>query len=347
LVVRSSVMELLNHAIKDQIEFGEVAISQPKKGLTCDEKLFWVRPKEMVGNEMGKRFPKTCPVCERPLESRVYMFDDRIKKRGPGLYDDRSRLEHFGGGKSDIALINGYYGEIQNDGIPRWHWTIAISGALFTYLKKNGVKGIAASAGSDPVECFASAQGDSTLEPIARIFEGPSNAIKNTSENETKIQNGRKIVALLKNLPWDCDKDGYVYFYLTTPELIVVDPMTWEEDAGGPYLIKNFIKPGVYRLPVSAIKSASGNKRGVAVDSATLLFVDNAFFSELQDAFDWEKFAESDSAFDWHYCNEIAEAIGSRFGICTPPPEQFKSSFAGDGCYGIDAKRIQLMNWIF
>ena len=131
-----------------------------------------------------------------------------------------------------------------------------------------------------------------------------------------------------------------MYFYLTTPELMVVDPMTWEEDVGGPYRINNFTKPGVYRLPVSAIKNECGEKRGVAVDSATLLFVDNAFFAELQDSYEWDKATASDGASDWNYHDKVAELIGNRFGICTPPPKQFKSKFQGDGLYGIDSKQI-------
>jgi hypothetical protein len=124
---------------------------------------------------------------------------------------------------------------------------------------------------------------------------------------------------------------------------MLVDPMTWEEDAGGPYRINNFTKPGVYRLPVSAIINESGDKRGVAVDSAMLLFVDNAFFAELQDIYDWDKATESVGDSSRIYHDKVAQAIGNRFGICTPPPKEFQSKFRGYGLYGINAKQIRLV----
>ncbi len=340
MVVRPHVIELLKQAIPSQFESGEVMVMPGKKIVASDEKLLWIRPKEIVGNELGKRFPKICPVCKRPLESRVFMFDDRIAQGGPGLYDERPRLENFGGGKADLALIDGYYGEIQPDGVPRWHWNLAISGALFTFLKKNGVKGIAAAAGSDPVKYFGSAQGGTLLEPIARTFTASGKNTLSKTGSTLGFEEEQNVLASIKHLPWDWDKAGFVYFYLTTPEIIILDPMTWEEDAGGPYVVKNYSKPGVYRLKTSAIKNAKGTKRGVAVDSATLLIIDNAYFAKLQDLYEWENAIKADGTIDPEYHNKIATKIGCRFAICTTPPSQFKSAFQGDGLYRIDLKDI-------
>jgi hypothetical protein len=128
----------------------------------------------------------------------------------------------------------------------------------------------------------------------------------------------------------DRTKDGFVYFYLTPPELIVVDPMTFEEDSGGPYKLKNF-QPGLHRLPVAAIVEAKG-KRGVAVDSASLLLIDGAFYADLQEAFEWDKSHKSNGSLNKTYLDKVAKQIGNRFGLC---------SIDGDGDWMIDAKQIE------
>jgi hypothetical protein len=334
MVVRPRVKELLEKAIGRQIEVGEAVLAKPPPRGSGDHQFFWVRPREMIGDELLKQFPQKCRKCRRPRECRVRDMEDLAKGGGPKLYDLRKRVEHFGSGKSDLAVMGGYYGEIHDDGRPQLHWTMAISGALFTYLKANGLKGLSVGVGSG-VKCFVSARDEPFLEPQARIFGPAAQSSKRAQKKVTKAAGSRK----MPPLPRDCDDKGYVYFYLTSPELMVVDPMTWEEDSGGPCRIENFDGPGFYRLPVSAIKNAE--ETGVAVDSATLLLIDNEFFPALQEAYEWAKAVKPSGRNDWKYHDEIAAQIGNRFGICTTPSKRFKSDFRGDGFYQVDTKNIK------
>ena len=140
-----------------------------------------------------------------------------------------------------------------------------------------------------------------------------------------------------------CEPDTETAAGISAPAFVVLDPMTAEEDSGGPYLIKNFKGAGLYRLPVSAIRSTENEKRGVAVDSATLLFVDNSFLSDLLQEYEWDKAISKNGDYDWKYHQQIAEGIGTRFGICSTPPKEFKSEFIGDGFYTVDVKGIERM----
>ncbi len=340
LVVKSRVLKLLQDAIGDQVETGEAVIAKSNEKLTGDERVFWVRPKQMIGDRLLKVIGDQCPKCKRLLSRGVGMNDKHVNNRGGGLVDMRDWVEHFGTTKSDIAVVAGYNGRIE-DGVPRWYWPILMSGALVAYLKANKVTGIAASTSQIEPEVYFSKDGEPTFEPNVRTFGTVAASAEVEREDAVRIEAGRNAVAALKDVPWDCDKDGYVYLHLTTPEVMVLDPMTWEEDSDGPYRVPKFKKPGLYRLPVKAIKDAEGKKRGVAVDSATLLFIDNSFFSELQDHYDWDKATKSDGNIDPKYHNEIAAKIGSRFGVCSAPSAKFKSEFAGDGLYTIDAKKIE------
>ena len=109
--------------------------------------------------------------------------------------------------------------------------------------------------------------------------------------------------------------------------------MTFEEDSGGPYKLKNF-KPGLHRLPIAAIKPAKG-KRGVAVDSASLILIDGAFYAHFQDTFEWDKSNTRKGTTDKAYLDKVAAKIGSRFAYC--PLE-------GDGEWMIDVKAIERVN---
>ena len=337
IVVRAPVLELLKAAIGSQIESGPAVIAKSKEKLTGDNRLFWVRAKEMLGDRLLKVTSDQCPACKRVLSRGVGGMDKHVANRGPGLLDARDWLEHFGSGKADFAIMGGFHGSIK-DGIS-WHWPILMSGALVAHLIANRVKGISASTAQDDPQVYFSRKGDPTLEPRQRTF-GAAAAAGPADESSARIERGRQITASLSTVPWDCNKDGYVYFYLTTPEVIVIDPMTWEEDSGGPYHVPNFKKPGLYRLPVSAIKNAK--KRGVTVDSGTLLFIDNAFFPELPEHYEWDKAQKPNGSIDTNYHNQTATQLGSRFGICSAPPNKFKSEFVGDGFYTVDAKAIEL-----
>jgi hypothetical protein len=318
-----------------------------KKKATGNERLFWIRPKKMIGDETTKTMGERCKSCKRPM-SRYFgeTLDKIINKRGPGLHDMRRRIEHYGDGEGDLVLLGGFNGRLHDKNMPKrrwWYWPIAISGVLFAHLKSNGVKGIAVSPGSDPVRCFVSQKGEPMLHDEPRTFGAAAKGAKPTSKKATaasRVKKGEAIVASLSKVPWDYDKEGYVYFYLSSPEFMVLDPMTWE-DSGSPYKVKGFKKPGVYRMHVSAIKEADGDGQGVAVDSASLLVIDNAFFADLQEVYDWDKSTKSNGSLDRMYYAKLAERIGNRFGVCTTPPKKFKSEFVGDGFYTIDVKQIE------
>ncbi len=339
LLVRPSVLELLNKAIGNQIEVGEARIAGAKQKPNAADRLFWVRPKEMIGDVVLKSLSESCPRCKRVLCRGVGDVTRHIQNRGPGLLDLRGWVEHFGTGKADFAVLGGFNGRFR-DGQPSWHWEMAVSGALFDYLKSNGVKGIAASFVKEPPYFYFSAKGDPTLEPQPRSFGEVKKTARASKADQRRSEPGRKALAALKDVPWDC-KDGFVYFWLTTPELMVLDPMTWEEDTSGPHRVKKFTKPGLYRMPVSAIKDAEGKDCGVAVDSGTLLLVDNAAFGDLQDAYDWNRATTVSGSLDRKYHDTVAQTIGSRFGICTTPARKFKSEFVGDGFYTLDARAIE------
>lgn len=331
IVVRPRVLELLQNAVGDQIEFGEAAIAKAKVKTTGDDRLFWVRPKTLLGKLVRILDGEvTCPACKRTSPKWFGCTDDKVNKAGPGLVDNRYQVEHYGSGKADIALIP----ECQN------YWPkVVMSGALLAHLKASGVKGIMASTASLSPTCVFSQKGEPTLEPKARTFAVSANPAKE-KQDKSQLEQARKATGALKDVPWDCTSDGHVYFHLTTPEFIVLDPMTAEEDSGGPYVVKDFKEPGLYRMPVSAIKAGDEEKRGVAVDSATLLFVDGAFLSAFHDAYEWEK-ATKKGDLDRAYHQRIAETIGTRFGVCTTPPAKYKSAFVGDGFYRIEVKNIK------
>ena len=121
----------------------------------------------------------------------------------------------------------------------------------------------------------------------------------------------------------------------------MLDPMTWEQDDSGPHRVKGFKKPGLYRMPVTAIRSADEDSGGVAVDSATLLLIDANFFGDLQEVYDWDKATGSTGKVNANYHQALAEQIGTRFGLCTTPPAKFKSEFIGDGYYTLNPSAIK------
>jgi hypothetical protein len=205
---------------------------------------------------------------------------------------------------------------------------IVMSGRLLAALKREGMKGILATS-RNLAECVFSDDGEPVLRADVSVAPRESNAAAAKP----------KRAETFASAPWDCGKDGYVYFELSGPEFIVFDPMTGEQNDEGPFKVKKFAGPGLYRAPVAAIKAARSGKRSVAVDSATLVFVDNEFAADLLGELDWSAAAGAKGV-RVSYLGELAAKIGSRFGICTPPPKRFKAEFQGDGMYTIDAKEI-------
>jgi len=325
MVVRPRVLAMLKKLVGDQFTFGEATIANSKIRAKGDDRLFWIRPKEVTGQQIRITEGKaTCPECKRTKLKRVYSTDNMVNASGPGLLDERLRVAHFGSGKAELAWI---------DNLPYGGWPeFAMSSALIAHLVASGVKGFV-SAKTYPADCVFSEKGEPALDPTQRTFGKLVGKSAKANRDKALAAKARQVTASLKELPWDCSKDGCVYFYLTTPQFVVMDPMTGEEDDEGPYSVKSFEGPGVYKLPVRVIKQ--GSERGVAVDSATLLFVDNAFLAEFIECYAWEKAMDKRGNFDLAYHQQVAEQVGTRFGICSPPPSRFKSDFIGDGFYSV------------
>jgi len=330
LIVRAWVLELLKRAVGDQILFGEASIAGSKRRLTGDERLFWVKPTVLLKpSHVHALNVKKCSACKRQI-TVPGGFEEQITKAGPGVFDSRYYVDDFGPGKLDIAGMEENYG---------WP-AVVMSGPLLHHLKTSGVKGIVAFTNSLWPRCLFSLKREPTLDSSIRDFGKtvPRPAMK--KEDASRLNDGKKAVSSLSKVPWDCQKDGNVYFHLSTREFTVLDPMTGEEDSGGPCTARQFKRPGLFRLPVTAIKAAKGKKSGVAVDSGTLLFVDNAFLPALLENYDWEKATTANGSPNPKYHQRIAEKIGTRFGICSTPSEEFKSDFTGDGEYAIDASKV-------
>jgi hypothetical protein len=204
------------------------------------------------------------------------------------------------------------------------------------------VKGIVPLTKSLEGRCYFSQKGEPVLDARTKKLAAPSiKPQKKSKEVEAARSAIRKALPSLKNVPWDCQQDGNVYFQLSTPEFVVMDPMTGEEDSDGPYTVNNFDGPGLYQLPVSSIKRAKEDGSGVAVDSGSLVFIDNEYLAPFVDAYDWDKSTKKDGDYDLAYHERIAKKLGIRFGICSAPPKKFKSQFVGDGFYRIDVKGIK------
>jgi hypothetical protein len=64
------------------------------------------------------------------------------------------------------------------------------------------------------------------------------------------------------------------------------------------------------------------------------------FYPDFVDAYDWDKANTTSGELDRKYHQQVAEQVGTRFGVCSAPPAKFKSQFNGDGFYTVDVKRI-------
>lgn len=329
LIVRQRVLKLLQEWVGDQILSGKAQIAKYSDQPTGEEALYWIRPKEIIGKEVWLADGlETCPKCQRTSPNLLMFPEKQSAKVGPGLLDGRKRYTPLSNRKVDIGLRLRQRASFWPD--------IVMSGNLLAKLKAHDVKGIVASGNKLEPQCLFSDTGESPLEE-----QSPQPVATKPAVEQIDLGAARKTVASLKDIPWDCAKDGYVYFHLSTPEFVVLDPMMWEEDSEGPYIVKNFKGPGLYRLPVTAIKQAKEGKRNVAVDSATLIFIDNPFFDAFGDNYDWDKSTTKKGEISPKYYQAVAEKIGSRFGVCTTPPKKFKSEFQGDGFYTIDVKKIE------
>jgi hypothetical protein len=320
LVVREGALEILKREAPDAFTFGKATLGG-KAARKPSEPLYWVKAKHSLGKRVRViAGTKTCPACRRTVKKWLGSLDQQVKRRGSGLFDASFRVESYNGATAEIAAVD-------ESAIGRWP-TIVMSGRLLAVLKREGIKGIFATS-RNLAECVFSDAGEPALRASASDATSKSAAVTAKPKRATTFAAA----------PWDCVKDGYVYFELSGPEFIVFDPMTGEQNDGGPFKVKKFAGPGLYRAPVAAIKAARSGKRSVAVDSATLVFVDNQAAADLLGELDWNA-ATGAKGLKVSYLNELVGKVGSRFGVCTPPPKKFKSEFRGDGMYTIDAREI-------
>lgn len=354
LIVRPAALEVLKQAIGDQIEFGDVRYvvkgKPDPKAPAPEDRLHWVRPKAMLGERdvagtvlVNKR----CSKCKSVLDFDLRMFDESRNAEGAGVQELDDDLKHFGSSPADLAALPLKWWFDDADHTTQRHWRVdfAISGALLEHLKSARLKGI----GYNEASSAFTVKGQGAFVAAPRTFgneksAAPAKADKAAKPAKTAATSkplAAADVKAFKDVPWVCDDKGYVYFHLASPEIVMLDPMTWEQDNSGPHRVKKFKKPGLYRMPVTAIKSADEDTGGVAVDSATLLLIDGAAFADLQEVYDWDKATGSNGSINIKYHQRLAEQIGSRFAVVTTPPRKFKSEFVGDGEYTLDPNKIE------
>lgn len=120
----------------------------------------------------------------------------------------------------------------------------------------------------------------------------------------------------------------------------MLDPMTM--DAPATFHVPKF-KPGLWRFPVGAIRQNDRATKTVAVDSASLAFVDAAFLPYFEEQFDWYSMTEGKNTLP-QYCTEVANTIGHRFGYCTAPGLDSGYDFDGDGGYTLDLNQLEFVD---
>jgi hypothetical protein len=328
LIVRRPIRDLLSSALGEQFESGDTKLAKgaSPKG---ENQLFWIRPKQSFPHLSSQFVHESCKACGRPV--RIHKGDpneeDPKDDDQPKVMfsDDREKVAAYPDGL-DLAPSEFFFGRLRPGSTAGIHFPIIISGSLYDHLKRNGLKGTIVYDN----EAIFSIKDESPVEQSSRTFAaGASSAKPKTLEYDPK----------LSKLPWDHMKDGYIYFHLSSPDLYVTDPMLFDDSMSATYTLKKF-KPGVHRLPVSAIKDA-GRRKGVSVDSATLLFVDAALLADLAENFNWSDSMTSRHGYSPAYLNKIAKQIGTRFGLCTAPGTRSKHDFKGDGEYIIDVKAIE------
>jgi hypothetical protein len=268
---------------------------------------------------------KSCAACKRSVPRWLGSLDDQVKKVGSGIFDASLRIEDFRGSHAEIAWID-------NSATGNWP-TLVMSGPLVAFLETNKVKGIFSASRQVTPRLVFSEKGESTLHPDTRVGgsrprKKPANAAPPAARDLS-----------FKNVPWDCANDGFVYFQLSAPGFVMIDPMTCEQ-SDRVFKVNHFDGPGLYRLPVRGIKAARKKNGALAVDSGAILFVDNKFLAAFLEHYEWSKATNPKGDLDIKYHNEIAALIGSRFGICSSPPSRFKSEFKGDGFYTVNAAAV-------
>ena len=340
MIVRKHVLDLLSAVILDQIDSGPAQLESGKK-----TDAFWVLPRFTVGPDAKLYVEKRCPKCKRPNHAH-YNPPMSDRRQNVAFNDWRKTLAHFGDHPQDrpldIARLDQMLGypESSSPRIASYGTDIVISGALATYLRDNDVTGFNnKNWGEGPDVCYFSAKNEPAFEPAPRKLgqSDPKAQAKldaTRADREKRLDQSRAQMQQFKDLPWDHKHDSYIYFHLSTPNLVLADPMSGTSRT---FKLPSF-KPGLHRLPVSAIRPARGNA-GVDVDSASLVFLDEDFHQPFTESFDWDKLASTRKPA--RYLQKIADQLGTRFGYCTAPGLNSPHPFTGDGTWTIAVTQVQ------
>jgi hypothetical protein len=109
------------------------------------------------------------------------------------------------------------------------------------------------------------------------------------------------------------------------------------------YQIPNF-KPGLYRIPLSAIRSvqnAHEAESAIYVDTGTIFFVDADFRGRLGEIESriWDETGDSYEIMNRH--DAVVRELGIRFDFLTAPGVGMGYDFQGDGSYYLDLSNIK------
>ncbi len=140
------------------------------------------------------------------------------------------------------------------------------------------------------------------------------------------------------DLPWGHRADSFIYFELSSPNLVVCDPGLFDLSIASRHTIDDFV-PGIYRISINSIQPAESGDNCVSVDFGCLVFVDETFVGKLERALKLAHYTDKNGQINWPYFDTVATKIENRFGFCSGDS---KSPFRGDGLYFIDASSIQL-----
>ena len=157
---------------------------------------------------------------------------------------------------------------------------------------------------------------------------------------------GQKLIDLLQqycpepgtgHIPWGHLSNGFVYFQLSSPNLVICDPGLFDISLAASYEIKSH-KPGMHRININAVHVAHEENNCASVDYGCLVLVDADRFSDLKKAFKLSRCRDKDGLFKWSYFDKVATKIGCRFGFCCGNTGM---EFSGDGSYSIDESAIE------
>jgi hypothetical protein len=268
--------------------------------------------------EAQQQIRKRCPTCKEPIEIRG---DASFYNKGEKaqLLGDKGQLTAYPPQPAHIYRAAWFYGDRGTRG---WghYYPMYISGPLWYAFRDLDVKGIKLS------KMYHTSTHDNPLLQSAQ----PLQLEATVRPAKTPLpERSAEEWAAIAGLPWD-QKDGFIYFELRSNNLAMFDPMM-----GGEEVAYFEISPGIYRLPVSAIRATEDS--GADVDSACLVFIDAAYLGHFVDAFYFEAYHPDKP--NEKMLAKVATRIGCRFAIC--PAEESDCDFDGDGRYTLDLSKLE------